>query len=348
MPNLYKRGETWWARFKVNGFEYRRSLHTPVRGEAERRLTAYKRQVEREARFNITAPRTFAAAVEEWAAEGTAHLSASTIKRYMTSIKQVWSMLSDTHVHRIDVEKLRELERARRIGGATNATIRRDLTAISMVLRYAIEAGWMEEINPTLALRTRRSMKETRDPIVLPDPADIEAVKAKCPPRLADAIDFARATGMRLEEIFSLTYRQVSGEFVTVIKGKRKKLRVVPLTAKARKIIARQPQFIGSPFVFHQGNGKRWASPSSSFGNIERRVKKAAQKAAQEFHWFRFHDLRHLFAVEYLRGKKGSLYDLQQILGHTSIKTTEIYLDYLTPEQRKAALYGVAQNVAQV
>jgi integrase len=33
----------------------------------------------------------------------------------------------------------------------------------------------------------------------------------------------------------------------------------------------------------------------------------------------------------------GSVYDLQKILGHSSIKTTEIYLDYLSPEEQLVA-----------
>jgi hypothetical protein len=33
----------------------------------------------------------------------------------------------------------------------------------------------------------------------------------------------------------------------------------------------------------------------------------------------------------------GSIYDLQARLGHTSIKTTEIYLKYLTPDEGRIA-----------
>jgi integrase/recombinase XerD len=61
---------------------------------------------------------------------------------------------------------------------------------------------------------------------------------------------------------------------------------------------------------------------------------------------FRFHDLRHWYAVDYLR-QGGSIYHLQGILGHRSIKTTEIYLDFLTPEEQEA-VKRPAQNPAQV
>lgn len=337
MPNLYKRGDRWWARFKVNGVEYRRSLSTTVRAEAERRLKAVKREVEDEARFGIAPPMSWQTVVLAWNQQATSDLSPKTVTRYLVSLRQCHSMLDGTDVRKIDVPKLRELVKARRIQGATTATIRRDLTAISSVLDYAIGEGWLQE-NPTLTIRHKR-MREKRDPIQLPSNEDIAAVMAKAPPRFADAIAFARETGMREDEIFGLTYRQLSKDAITIV-GKRGRLRVIPYTPTARRIVARQAQFIGSAYVFHHTDGRRWSSPSSRFGDIRRGVAKAAQKAAQEFHPFRFHDLRHLFAVEYLKAGKGSLYDLQQLLGHESVKTTEIYLAFLTPEEKKAAMHG--------
>nr|WP_243445371.1 hypothetical protein [Sphingosinicella ginsenosidimutans] len=50
-----------------------------------------------------------------------------------------------------------------------------------------------------------------------------------------------------------------------------------------------------------------------------------AQKASRSgasFRRFRFHDLRHLFAVLYLRNRRGTIYDLQMVLGHSSVTTT--------------------------
>jgi integrase/recombinase XerD len=94
MPNLYKRGETWHARFKVRGIEYRQSLRTSVRNEAERRLKALKKQVEDEARFGITTPRSFAQAADSWEMHSTSDMSPSTVKRYLVSLKQCWDHLA--------------------------------------------------------------------------------------------------------------------------------------------------------------------------------------------------------------------------------------------------------------
>ena len=81
----------------------------------------------------------------------------------------------------------------------------------------------------------------------------------------------------------------------------------------------------------------------------------SAQKAAQReaktnrvectFRPFRFHDLRHKFAVDALRSGMG-IYDLQQHLGHSSVQVTELYLAFLTAEEQAAARKGSAQKPA--
>jgi integrase/recombinase XerD len=55
------------------------------------------------------------------------------------------------------------------------------------------------------------------------------------------------------------------------------------------------------------------------------------------------HDLRHLYAVEALRGGM-DIYTLSKQLGHTSVKTTEIYLDFLTADEAQRAKQGLAQK----
>lgn len=99
-----------------------------------------------------------------------------------------------------------------------------------------------------------------------------------------------------------------------------------------------------------------YEEPDDSSAEIERhvmavwlraRVNHDRAKRKQPIIGFRFHDLRHRYAVDYLRDG-GNIYDLQKILGHSSIRTTELYLDYLTPDEQKFAKYGLAQNPAQV
>src|SRR5215831_5869814 len=59
-----------------------------------------------------------------------------------------------------------------------------------------------------------------------------------------------------------------------------------------------------------------------------------AKENGIDFRPFRFHDLRHYHAVTWLKDGR-SIYDLQARLGHRSIKTTEDYLRYLTPDEER-------------
>lgn len=270
----------------------------------------------------------------------------ATIKRYIVSLTQLRPWLDDKDVQRIDHDLVRQIVRDRAKLGATNATIRRDLTAMASVLDAAIDEGWLQE-NPAHSY-DRRRLKERRDPIVLPDAESIAAVLA-VGTRFVDMAALARETGMREEEIASLSHEQVDRRrmAISLVHTKGRRAREVPLTAAAMEIIDRQPQFLRSPFVFWRGEGERFNNVGAQFYATVRRVAQKRAQQKQPFRRFRFHDLRHLFAVETLRSGRVSLYELQQILGHSSVKTTEGYLDHLTPEEKQAAIHGVAQNAAQ-
>jgi integrase/recombinase XerD len=353
MSNLYQRNGIYWARFKVRGEEYRESLRTRSETVAKKRLKIRREQVEDQARFGVAAPTSWPAAVVSWNESIERQIGASTFTRYVVSLNQVRSFIETKSIHEIDGSTIRELVKGRQRQGASNATIRRDLTAISSVLAHAIDEGWIED-NAAQAY-SRQRLPERRDPITLPTPEAIELTIGRERTRFGDLMLFARETGMRQEEIASLEHSEVDVKNRTAtFVGKGRRLRSVPMSEAAIAIIQRQPRFLSCPFVFwHLGEdaeGKptalRYTNVGSNFGDYTRRAAQRAKRAGIEYRRFRFHDLRHMFAVEYLRDGQGGIYDLQRILGHASVKTTEIYLDYLTPEQAAAAMVGVAQKAA--
>jgi integrase/recombinase XerD len=67
-----------------------------------------------------------------------------------------------------------------------------------------------------------------------------------------------------------------------------------------------------------------------------KRTKTWASEYGIDFRPFRFHDQRHWHAVQWLKDGR-SIYDLQHRLGHSSIKTTELYCEYLTPAEQRLA-----------
>jgi len=263
----------------------------------------------------------------------------STAKRYLVSFRQVRHHLDGKHMDAITRKDIARLIGARK-PAATNRTVRNDLTAISRVFASAI--GWgICEHNP--ALEYDRSLVRARtEPIVLPSPEEIErAIAAKS--SFSKLIALASQTGMRQQEIVGLHWRQVelNRGVITLSRTKTDSARAIPLRGPLLELAAGTltgtPRHPTSPLVFWHGDGEPFRNFAANF---------KAWRDRQGI-TFRFHDLRHYFAVMYLRGG-GYIYDLQAILGHASIKTTEMYLRYLTPEEKQRAMRPLARESAHV
>lgn len=348
MPKgLYLRNGIYWARFKVKGIEYRESLHTRSEAKAVANLKIRREQVIQAVRFGATGPVSWQAAVVAWNEKGPRSLGIKprTFDRYIVSLAQMDEWLGSKEVHEIDGRLLKEIVKMRQRRHVSNATIRRDMTAISSVLALCEDEGWIED-NPA-RLINRKRFKEAKPLIILPRSDSIARVYA-LGGRHIDLARFAELTGMREDEIVGLEHDRIdrSRRTVTLEYTKGNRVREVPISDAALAIIDAQPRHIKSRLVFWEGEGERIKNVPTRFSA---KTKRLAQKAAREgfdFQRFRFHDLRHLFAVRYLREGRGSLYDLQQILGHSSVQTTERYLDHLTPDEKHTAMHGVAQNRA--
>ena len=145
-------------------------------------------------------------------------------------------------------------------------------------------------------------------------------------------------TGARQNELLQARRESIDHERrqMTIV-GKRNKQRVIDLEPfGAYELLSRLPAYAGKPWLFWHGAGESYKQ-SGFPGNFRRTVRKVAalaKKHGAPFRPFRFHDLRHWHAVQWLKDGR-SIYDLQHRLGHTSIKTTEMYSEYLTPEEQR-------------
>lgn len=348
MPKgLFTRNGIYWARFKVKGVEYRESLRTRSEQVAVKRAATVKKAVEERVYYGAADPVSWQAAVVEWHGKGASALGLKvrTFDRYVTSLAQLREWLDDKEIQRIDVKLLKGIVAERQKRGATNATIRRDMTAISSVLAHAVDMEWIEENAAKMIDRSR--FKERRTRIILPRD-DSMAMVFEDQSRFMDMARFALLTGMREDEVAGLEHDRIDRKRMsaTIEDNKGDRIREVPLTVDALAIVDKQPRHIRSKFAFWCRDGERFENvPSRFYAKVARVTQKAARTKVQ-FDRFRFHDLRHLFAVRYLRNRVGSIYDLQDILGHVSIQTTERYLDHLSPDEKRDAKHGVAQNSA--
>jgi integrase/recombinase XerD len=120
------------------------------------------------------------------------------------------------------------------------------------------------------------------------------------------ALRFADATGMREMEVFNLRHDDIEPNMSGVVLGKltkRRRVRFVPFTDATVGI----PRHIKSKLVFWHGDGEPYQNVSSNFQQFRRRFAKA--NPIDPPAWT-VHQLRHRFAVNYLRDG-GNIYDLQ-------------------------------------
>ncbi|WP_341702554.1 site-specific integrase [Ferrovibrio sp.] len=333
--NLYRRGRTWWGRIQVGGREHRKSLRTASRQEALKRLDGWRREISHFA-FHGENRHSWQEAVVKWAAEiAPGSVKPKTLQRYLVSLGQLDPYLKPLYLDEITNKTISGIVSGRKRAGATNATVRRDLTAASRVLAATVAWGWRDD-NPARNW-DRSIIRERRDPIRLPTPEEIEEAIVKVPAMMGRMMRLAMLTGMREDEIVTLEHNQVRAGVVDLTRTKTSRPRAVPLTPEAAGTIAGTPRHIKTRLVFWHDDGEPFRNFATNFG---------AQKRAHGIR-FRFHDLRHFYAVWYLRAGN-SIYDLQQNLGHTSIKTTEMYLDYLTADEQQTVKRVPAQMSAQV
>jgi len=153
---------------------------------------------------------------------------------------------------------------------------------------------------------------------------DVEVVR--------NVVVFGYYTGLRLSEIVNLKWKNVDlnnnviivGDEVFETKGKNQ--RYVPICDEVSGVLeSRTPSCVlplekgeKVSYVFCKENGERYTGDYFS-----KRFKQACRDAGlnQAYH---FHSLRHSFASN-LAQQGVSLYVIKELLGHSSISTTEIY-----------------------
>lgn len=340
---IYWRNGVAYGRLWVKGTgEIRRSLRTRDPKRARDAFEEFKAEV---TGGPIEHP-TFKQAVVNWnevvaEAKPGEGIKESTRERYIGSIRMLSVMFAEHRLADINTRAIGDYVKARRKGEltldgvrvppASNATIRRDLTALSGVFRAAVAFGLWHE-NPVKAW-DRGVIPETRAPFYVPTVAEIELIAAQASPSFAALIRFAAFTGCRQGEAVGLTWRDVRlerGE-VRFFHTKTTRPRVCALknpAGDATATLAGQPRRIGQPLVFWDGMGEAFKAPAHRWAALVRQAQRAEQEAGRSLPYFTFHKLRHAFAIRWLE-QGGDIYALSGHLGHTSVKTTEIYLDYI-------------------
>lgn len=341
----FLRGTTWWARFTVAGKEFRGSLHTREADVARVRAHKWRDREVGAAKFGEDR-KSYNDVYAAWSTFITTQVGVQTVKRYMVSLAQLEPFLTPRLLDEIDRDLVADIVRERRAKGVTTATIRRDLTALSNLLEFAIDEGWRpDESNPALS-RSKR-LREVREPIQLPLAEDIAFVLGRVGGTFGKLIQAAMLTGCRQDELVQAERRLLDADRRQLtIRRKGNQIRTITLSPEAAILLASIPAHLKGKWLFWHGDGQPYRKASARFAEHIKTAQKAAQAEEIQLHPFTFHHLRHYYAVHYLKNG-GNIYALQKHLNHKSVTTTELYLDYLTPEEATIAKHGKTQIAEQ-
>ena len=202
------------------------------------------------------------------------------------------------------------------------------------ILIEAVKENRLER-NP---LQYLREMKEPPRPDIYMTSDQINRVLEKSYGRTFYSLFLvAINTGMRRGELAGLCWDKVyfDRNFIEVTRLRDrsglsdrtktvKSRRFIPMNAVVRGHLTELKESALCEYVFVDDDGRPF-----DVNHIYRDFQKALKKASIKDH-FRFHDLRHTFASHFMMNG-GNIYDLQKIMGHTSLEMTQRYA-HLAPE----------------
>ncbi len=273
-------------------------------------------------------------------------LSAHTVKNYLRDITTLFSLVTKPHLEDFSPHDIRKAIALLNRKGMASSSIARSLSTWRSLFAFLVETNGFKQ-NPCLGIRAPKNKKHLPKTLTPDETAQLLDIKSKEKFSARDRAIFETfySSGLRLSELVMVTTDSLDLQAGTVrVVGKGNKTRIVPLGKKAIEAIndwLEHKLSINIPeteYVFTNEKGMP-ISPRTLQHRLSVWAKK--QGLPQNVHP---HMLRHSFASHVLQSS-GDLRAVQEMLGHASISTTQIYthLDW----QHLAKVYDQAHPRAK-
>ena len=279
-------------------------------------------------------------------------LSVNTLTAYSKDLeiyKDFLHLLSITDIREITEDATHQFQKSISDGNYSRTSILRMLASVRGLHKFALREKWTQ-INATSGFVSQKvpvrlpkalSVKETLDLV--------DALKSSVEPldmRDYALVEFLYSTGARVSEAVNLNLNDLDLENGSVrLFGKGSKTRVVPVGSHAiaalEKYLTRaRPTLLKKTsnlvFLNKQGNA---LSRNSAFNAVRNSAEKGKIKTTVSPH-----TLRHCFATHLLEGG-ADLRVVQELLGHASVTTTQIYTQITA--QRMREIYATSHPRAR-
>ena len=228
--------------------------------------------------------------------------------------------------------------------GLAKSSIARKIAAVRTFHAYLVDSGEAEE-NPAELLPAPK--RESRLPRTLGS-ADVSALLDRIPTRTPletrdrAMFELAYSCGLRADEIVALDTDSIQFDSEELrVTGKGSKTRLVPIGEPAQRTLRRYLEAArhalghrpAEKALFLSRNGRRLST-----SDVRRRLQIWVRQLAEdgpEHGKVSPHSLRHSFATHLLEGG-ADLRSIQELLGHSSVSTTQVYTRVEPGALRKA------------
>ncbi|MGE3181580.1 MAG: tyrosine recombinase XerC [Phycisphaerae bacterium] len=230
----------------------------------------------------------------------------------------------------IDTDVVRDFMANLRDKNYCKSTVARKLATLRSFYKFLLKRSYLST-NPVAPIRTPKqdkklpkclSVEQIEKLLSNPDKSTLLGARDRA------MLELLYSTGMRVSELVALNTNELDlGQSVVQVRGKGKKQRVIPLGPGAVQAILhyldlrRKDGRSGSfdtEALFINKHGKRLSTRS-----VRRKLDKYLLEAGLDLS-VSPHTLRHSFATHMLR-RGADLRSVQEMLGHQSLSTTQIY-----------------------
>lgn len=271
----------------------------------------------------------------------TKKASRNTVQAYIRDLSRFADYLSEQGVCSFtdaDKQSVDGFKAALSVSGMSASTVSRALSAVRSLMQYYVFAGLMDS-NPAREIHNDRSSK--RPPVVL-SLNDVKRLlsqpSGKDPKSLRDRamLELLYATGMKASELTGMDLSDVNLP-LSIIKcrsgGRERVIPIYPIAVKslaeyinsARRLLVVNP---AETALFVNASGDRMTRQGLW------KILKIHASAAGLYAGITPHTLRHSFAAHLLENG-ADIHDIQEILGHTDISSTQRYAQFLKDYHKK-------------
>ena len=281
------------------------------------------------------------------------NLSPYTLRNYRSDTLDFFRFMTEsenTDALAVDRPSFRRYLGQLRDSGMASASITRKVSTIRGYFRFLLREGKLES-NPLAGVSAPK--RERRLPAIL-SRADlqnlIETADEVTPQGLRNRaiLELLYAAGVRVSEVAALSLPHLDlGERTLLVRGKGNKERMVLVGTPAESALRRylaggRPKLAkgAEAALFVNRDGTRLSTRS-----IQQIVRRHALKAGLDKRVYP-HLLRHSFATHLLDGG-AELRVVQELLGHASASTTQIYT-HVTEERQREAMEDARRGLTKV